>query len=67
MIDQIEAIDEALKLWRGKVLTLTVVMLFISLLTNDEMVIMVLIICFFALVLFQMRNLPTSSYQVFIM
>jgi hypothetical protein len=46
------------------VLALTVVMLFINLLADDDMVIMVLIICFFALILFQLRNLPSTSYQV---
>ncbi len=43
---------------------LTIIMLLISIIGDDEMSIIVLIICFIALILFQLRNLPVTSYQV---
>lgn len=58
------AIEEGLKMWRGVVLLLTTIMLFVSLLADDDMTVIFLIISLFALILFQMPNLPTSSYQV---
>jgi hypothetical protein len=57
-------VEEGLKLWRCIVLILTIIMLLISIIGDDEMSIIVLIICFFALILFQLKNLPPTSYQV---
>jgi hypothetical protein len=64
MFEQFQAIEQSLKIWRGVVLVLSIVMLLVSLLGNDEMAVIFLIICMFALVLFQMPNMPTTSYQV---
>ena len=43
---------------------MTLVMLLISFISDDEMAIIALIICLFALILFQTKTLSTSSYQV---
>lgn len=64
MFDQLEAIEQNLKVWRGVILILTLIMLFISLASEDKLSILTLIICFMALLLFQLRNLPTTTYQV---
>jgi hypothetical protein len=64
MFEQFQAIEQSLKIWRGVVLVLTIIMLLISLLADDDMAVIFLIICMFALILFQMPNMPTTSYQV---
>jgi hypothetical protein len=64
MIDKLEAVENSLKLWRAVILLLSIIMLVISLLGDDEMAIIVLIISLFAIILFQLKNLPSTSYQV---
>jgi len=64
MIDKLEAVENSLKLWRAIILLLSMIMLIISFVGDDEMAIIVLIICLFALILFQLKNLPSTSYQV---
>lgn len=64
MIDRVNQIEEGLKLWRCIILVLTILMLVISIIENNQMSIIVLIICFFALILFQLKTLPMTSYQV---
>jgi hypothetical protein len=64
MLERLNAIEAGLKVWRCVILILTIVMLAISIIDNNQMSIIVLIICFFALILFQLRTLPITSYQV---
>ena len=64
MIDRIQEIEQGLKVWRAIILVLTIVILIVSILGNNQMSIIVLIICFFALILFQLKTLPSTSYQV---
>ena len=64
MIDKLEAVENSLKLWRAIILLLSIIMLIVSFIGDDEMAIIVLIICLFALILFQLKNLPSTSYQV---
>lgn len=64
MIDKLEAVENSLKLWRAIILLLSIIMLIISFVGDDDMAIIVLIISLFALILFQLKNLPSTSYQV---
>ena len=64
MIDRVNQIEEGLKLWRCIILVLTIVMLVTSIVENNQMAIIVFIICLFALILFQLKTLPMTSYQV---
>ena len=64
MIDRIQEIEQGLKVWRCIILVLTIAMLIVSIFSNNQMSIIVLIICFFALILFQLKTLPSTSYQV---
>lgn len=64
MFDQLEAIEQNLKVWRGLVLIVTLIMLFIGLASKDKLSFFELIICFMAYFLFQLKKLPTTTYQV---
>ena len=61
---ELELIEDRLRIWRGIILALTIVMLLASIFSKDNWSILSLVIAFFALVLFQMRSLPHTTYQV---